>query len=41
MASRDEILAALGNVIDPELRRTVTELGMVRGGELDGGRVEV
>src|SRR6185437_11847377 len=41
MASRDEILAALGNVIDPELRRPVTELEMVRGVELDGGRVEV
>ena len=41
MASRDEILAALGNVIDPELRRPVTELEMVRGVEIDGGRVEV
>jgi ATP-binding protein involved in chromosome partitioning len=41
MATRDEIMAALGNVIDPELRRPVTELGMVRGVELDGGRVEV
>jgi ATP-binding protein involved in chromosome partitioning len=41
MPSRDEILAALGNVIDPELRRPVTELEMVRGIEIDGGRVEV
>ena len=41
MATRDEILAALGSVIDPELRRPVTELGMVRGVELDGGRVDV
>ena len=41
MASHDEILAALGNVIDPELRRPVTELEMVRGVEVDGGRVEV
>ena len=41
MATHDEILAALGNVIDPELRRPVTELEMVRGVEVDGGRVEV
>ena len=41
MATRDEILTALGRVIDPELRRPVTELGMVRGIELDRGRVEV
>ena len=41
MATRDEILAALGNVIDPELRRPVTELEMVREVEVDGGRVEV
>jgi ATP-binding protein involved in chromosome partitioning len=41
MATRDEILAALGNVIDPELRRPVTELGMVRGIELAGGHVTV
>jgi ATP-binding protein involved in chromosome partitioning len=41
MATRDEILTALGSVIDPELRRPVTDLGMVRGVELDGGRVAV
>jgi ATP-binding protein involved in chromosome partitioning len=41
MASRDDILTALGKVIDPELRRPVTELGMVRGVELDGGHVTV
>jgi ATP-binding protein involved in chromosome partitioning len=41
MATRDEILTALGKVIDPELRRPVTELGMVRGVELDGGHVAV
>jgi ATP-binding protein involved in chromosome partitioning len=41
MPTRDEILAALANVIDPELRRPVTELEMVRGIELDGGHVEV
>jgi ATP-binding protein involved in chromosome partitioning len=39
--SREAILAALGNVIDPELRQPVTELDMVRGLELDGGAVTV
>jgi ATP-binding protein involved in chromosome partitioning len=41
MPSRDEILTALERVIDPELRRPVTELDMVRGIEIDGGEVEV
>nr|MBA3329873.1 DUF59 domain-containing protein [Actinomycetota bacterium] len=27
---RDEVLSALEGVIDPELRKPVTELGMVR-----------
>jgi ATP-binding protein involved in chromosome partitioning len=39
--SRDAILAALGNVIDPELRKPVTELDMVRGIEIAGGDVTV
>jgi ATP-binding protein involved in chromosome partitioning len=39
--SRDDILKALENVIDPELRRPVTELDMVRGVEIDGGDVSV
>jgi ATP-binding protein involved in chromosome partitioning len=39
--SRDEILQALEKVIDPELRRPVTELDMVRGVDVDGGRVAV
>ena len=38
---RDEIIAALGNVIDPELRKPVTELDMVRDVQIDGGRVAV
>ena len=38
---REAILAALGNVIDPELRQPVTELDMVRGIEIDGGDVTV
>ena len=41
MASRDEILAALARVIDPELRRPVTELDMVRDVTVDGGEVGV
>ena len=36
-----EILAALGRVIDPELRKPVTELDMVRDVEIDGGDVTV
>jgi ATP-binding protein involved in chromosome partitioning len=39
--SRDAILEALSHVIDPELRKPVTELDMVRGIEIDGGRVDV
>jgi ATP-binding protein involved in chromosome partitioning len=38
---RDEIQAALARVIDPELRKPVTELGMVRDVTVDGGRVAV
>jgi ATP-binding protein involved in chromosome partitioning len=41
MPSRDQVLEALGHVIDPELRRPVTELDMVRDVEIDGGRVSV
>jgi ATP-binding protein involved in chromosome partitioning len=39
--NRDAILQALGGVIDPELRRPVTELNMVRGVEIAGGDVSV
>jgi ATP-binding protein involved in chromosome partitioning len=39
--NRDEILAALERVIDPELRRPVTELDMVRAVEIEGGDVRV
>jgi ATP-binding protein involved in chromosome partitioning len=39
--SRDEILRALERVIDPELKRPVTELDMVRDVEIDGGDVRV
>src|SRR5919198_1134466 len=41
MATREAVLEALGRVIDPELRRPVTELDMVRSVEVDDGRVAV
>ena len=39
--SRDAVWEALGRVIDPELRRPVTDLDMVREVEIDGDRVGV
>src|SRR5438105_13368333 len=39
--SRELILQALERVIDPELRRPVTELDMVRGVEIDSGNVAI
>jgi ATP-binding protein involved in chromosome partitioning len=39
--SRDLIMKALERVIDPELRRPVTELDMVRNVEIEGGDVRV
>src|SRR6266571_3458690 len=41
MPSREAVYEALGRVIDPELRRPITELDMVRDVEFDGGRVAV
>lgn len=42
MPTRDEILEALKVVIDPELRRSIVELGMVRDIDIkDGGVVDV
>src|SRR5919197_388039 len=41
MATREAVLEGLGRVIDPELRRPVTELDMVRSVDIDGGRVAV
>ena len=38
---RDEVLKALEQVIDPELKKPVTELDMVRDVHVDGGRVTV
>src|SRR5215213_5316674 len=40
-AMRDEIYKALEQVIDPELRRPVTELDMVRDIRIDGGEVAI
>jgi ATP-binding protein involved in chromosome partitioning len=39
--SRAQIEMALRNVVDPELGKPVTMLGMVRGIEIDGGAVKV
>jgi ATP-binding protein involved in chromosome partitioning len=39
--SREAVLGALGNVIDPELRKPVTELDMVRDVTIDGDDVAV
>jgi ATP-binding protein involved in chromosome partitioning len=41
MPTRDEIQSALSRVIDPELRKPVTELDMVRRIDIDGGAVGV
>src|SRR5262249_53819646 len=41
MASREAVLEALGRVIDPELRRPVTELDMVRSIDVENGHVAV
>jgi ATP-binding protein involved in chromosome partitioning len=39
MATREQILKALEAVIDPELRRSIVELGMVRSVEIGGNGV--
>ena len=39
--SSQALLTALGRVIDPELRRPITALGMVRSARLDGGQAKV
>jgi len=41
MVSREQVLEALGRVMDPELGRSLTELGMVRTVQIDGGKVRV
>ena len=39
--SREEILKAMEQVIDPELKRNVVELDMVRDVRIEGGDVTV
>ena len=39
--ARAEVLRALEGVIDPELRRSVVELDMIRAVDVDGGHVDV
>ena len=41
MVARDDVLKALEQVIDPELRKPVTELDMVRDVRIEGGDVHV
>jgi ATP-binding protein involved in chromosome partitioning len=41
MATRDDLLKALESVIDPELRRSVVELDMIRAATLEGGLARV
>ncbi len=41
MVTEKQITAALSHVMDPELRKSITELGMVRDVKLQGGDVEV
>jgi ATP-binding protein involved in chromosome partitioning len=42
MPTREQVTEALRSVIDPELRRSIVDLGMVRSIDiLDGGKVEV
>ena len=39
--SEAEVIEALRPVQDPELRRSIVDLGMVKGVVIDGGRVDV
>ena len=41
MIAQDEIREALVGVIDPEIRRSVVELDMVRGVDVTGSHVDV
>ena len=41
MVDEDDVLDALGNVIDPELGLDFVELGLIYGVEIDGGTVNV
>jgi len=39
--NQDAVQAALATVIDPEIRRPITEIGMVKDVAIDGGKVTV
>ena len=39
--SREAVQAALATVVDPEIRRPITEIGMLKGFEIAGARVDV
>jgi metal-sulfur cluster biosynthetic enzyme len=41
MVDEDDVIDALGNVIDPELGLDFVELGLIYGVEIDGGAVSV
>jgi len=41
MTSPEELRAAVGSVIDPELRRSLGDLGMIESAEVDGGTARV
>lgn len=41
VVAEKQIIAALDNVMDPELRKSITELGMVRDVKIRGGEVKV
>src|SRR5438128_2696984 len=41
MPTREQVIEKLRAVIDPELRRSIVELGMVRSIEIAEGRVDV
>ena len=41
MATREQVEAALSQVQDPEIRRPITELGMVKDIVIDGAAVHV
>ena len=41
MVTRDDVLRALSEVQDPELKRSLTELNMVENVEIEGGAVRV
>ena len=39
--NQEAVQAALATVIDPEIRRPITEIGMVKDVAIDGGKVTV